>query len=297
VWSHRNRGIIRWARRSSLVALACTAGCGRIGFEPLERVIDCWPSWRAGDPALTLAVAATVNTKGKIEKNPFLTADRTTLYFASDRPGGAGGLDIWRATRGSPGDPFGPAEPASEVSSTRNDNRFETTADGLTGVLSRANAEGLYELWLATRDADAAPFVVTRLPSPPNSAGNTKDPHLSADGRRLYYSVDSARFMFADRDGAGFSAFSPLQGFDGLPDLGDPNLSNDELIAVFSSSFALYVSTRESTAVPFGPRTPLTQINESGPVQDAFVTADGCELWFARKFTDDYEIYVAQVSP
>jgi len=32
------------------------------------------------------------------EGDPFLTPDGCTLYFVSDRSGGLGGRDIWRAT-------------------------------------------------------------------------------------------------------------------------------------------------------------------------------------------------------
>ena len=37
-----------------------------------------------------------------------LSDDQLTVYFSSDRAGGAGDLDIWMATRVSAGDPFGP---------------------------------------------------------------------------------------------------------------------------------------------------------------------------------------------
>lgn len=39
-----------------------------------------------------------VNTNGYESKQPFITADGTKLFFASDKPGGAGGFDIWYAT-------------------------------------------------------------------------------------------------------------------------------------------------------------------------------------------------------
>jgi Tol biopolymer transport system component len=40
---------------------------------------------------------------GTSEETPRFTPNGKTLYFASDRAGGAGGLDIWRVTRQTPG--------------------------------------------------------------------------------------------------------------------------------------------------------------------------------------------------
>ncbi len=44
------------------------------------------------------SLGADINTSN-IEAAPFLASDNTTLYFASDRKGGAGGLDIWVSKR------------------------------------------------------------------------------------------------------------------------------------------------------------------------------------------------------
>jgi hypothetical protein len=46
------------------------------------------------------------------EEKPCVSADGLTLYFASDRPGGYDEAmdDIWRSTRPTKDDPWGPAE-------------------------------------------------------------------------------------------------------------------------------------------------------------------------------------------
>jgi outer membrane protein OmpA-like peptidoglycan-associated protein len=56
----------------------------------------------------TPALLASVNGSGFNAKQPFCSADGKFLYFASDRPGGSGGFDIWIAplnTDGSTGEP------------------------------------------------------------------------------------------------------------------------------------------------------------------------------------------------
>lgn len=45
-----------------------------------------------------LALDSNVNKKGFRSMNPTLSADGKTLYFASNRPGGEGGMDIWMTT-------------------------------------------------------------------------------------------------------------------------------------------------------------------------------------------------------
>lgn len=45
------------------------------------------------------SLGKTINTNDYDEMSPFLAADGKTLYFASDRPGGLGEMDIWMSKR------------------------------------------------------------------------------------------------------------------------------------------------------------------------------------------------------
>jgi len=297
---------LRLARAWCLRGLVLLAGCGRVGFATVAGdASDCWSSWTSGSPRFTtepVAVAG-INTKAR-EKNPFVTADRTTLYFASDRAGGMGGTDFWRAVRASPDEPFGTPAPVPGLNSDADDGRVELVDDGLTAVLSSLRPPNLggYDLWLATRSDLTAEFVVTQL-SAVNSKTDDKDPHFSSDGAHLYFSVGSMSLSVAERSGATFGARTPLPGLDDVPGGGDPNVSPDELAIVFSSqpqpqsAIDLYVATRASTSDPFGTPAPLTAINTEYTEQDAFVTRDGCELWFASDRSNNVDIYVATVAP
>ncbi len=51
-----------------------------------------------------------VNYPGHKSINPFVTLDGSTLYFSSNRPGGHGGMDIWKVQIDAFGKPMGEAE-------------------------------------------------------------------------------------------------------------------------------------------------------------------------------------------
>lgn len=70
---------------------------------------DLWVSTRANrhapwGPAANLGPA--INTPAN-ERSPALSRNRRLLFFATDRPGGSGGFDIWLSWRPDPADPFG----------------------------------------------------------------------------------------------------------------------------------------------------------------------------------------------
>lgn len=305
---------VRRVRAWHLHCLIVATGCGRMGFATVDPPGDaapptCWSSWTQGSPKFAgppVAVSE-INTTAR-EKNPFLTADRTTLYFASDRKGSTGGNDFWRAVRASPDAPFGPPERLADLSSTADDGRVELSPDGLTGVLSslRSPSSGGYDLWLATRSTPSSAFTVTAMQGSINSTKDDKDPHFSSDGARLYFSVESQRLVVDPCSGTSFGPPVDLPGLGAVPGGGDPNPSPDELAIVFSkqpasSSIDLYLATRASTADAFGRVVALGEfladLRTDAAEQDAFLSGDGCELWFASDRSGNFDIYVARIAP
>ena len=70
---------------------------------------DLWVSRRSSrhepwGPAANLGPA--INTAAN-ERSPALSRNRRLLFFATDRPGGSGGFDIWVSWRPDPDDDFG----------------------------------------------------------------------------------------------------------------------------------------------------------------------------------------------
>ena len=85
---------------------------------------------------------------------PNLRRDGLEIFFDSNRPGGIGGLDLWKSTRASASDPWStPTNLGAEVNSTANDLRASLSWDGTTlyfGSL-RAGGEGSQDLYVITR--------------------------------------------------------------------------------------------------------------------------------------------------
>ena len=75
--------------------------------------------------------------------HPAISSDELTLYFSSNRPGGEGDYDLWKATRSSIDEPFGNVvnlgkqintEGKEEFPTLRSDTRMYFSSDGLPGL-------------------------------------------------------------------------------------------------------------------------------------------------------------------
>ncbi len=127
------------------------------------------------------------------EWGPCLSRDGLTLFFASDRPGGAGDMDLWMATRPALGKPFGRPQPLGlPVNSQAGEYQPKISSDGrvLLFVSDRAASIGKSDFWMSVR-ADAQSSW-----SPPLNLGPrlnrrnqvAKGMSLSADGQTLIFS-------------------------------------------------------------------------------------------------------------
>lgn len=138
---------------------------------------------------------------------PNLTADGT-IYFGSDRPGGVGGTDIWRARFAN--DKFAPPENVgAPVNSKGDEIEPFISADEQTLIVAarnRGDAVGAYDLYIAKRrgehwDAPHHPGL------PINSTAWDFAPRLSPDGKI---------FIFTSNRGFGSQGLDRALGFDQL---------------------------------------------------------------------------------
>ncbi len=144
-----------------------------------------------------------VNTLADDQGPEYFEDDETgiiTLYFASNRPGGPGGNDIYASTLNEVDEDgtFGPAVLVTELSSAFDDQGPAIRRDGLEIFLG-SNRPGsippppglpsqVLDLWVATRARTSDPWSTpVNLGPVVNSAFTDAGPALSRDGTELYF--------------------------------------------------------------------------------------------------------------
>ena len=138
---------------------------------------------------------------------PFISRGGTTLYMASNRPGGLGGIDIWVARRASPGDPWGaPENVGAPINSSAND--FCPTIDrndhSFYFVSNRPGGCGGADLY-SSRRRPGGWDEPTNLGCGVNSAADEASPSPVPEpgrGKVLYFSSTRAGGFAADAPGA-----------------------------------------------------------------------------------------------
>ena len=122
---------------------------------------------------------------------PCLSPDGLTLLFASDRPGGQGGYDLWRSRRKSVDAPFEtPENLGSKVNTTDEEHDPKWTADNRTFFFYRFAKGGRKLHFIAVRDANGS-LTVRLFPLPAIADEDVQSPVLSPDGRTLLFAANN----------------------------------------------------------------------------------------------------------
>src|SRR5262245_25476614 len=121
------------------MVLGAVAGCGQVesnagpaadaGIDAAggTRSPRCTPTAAFGKPI----ALASLNTSADDEP-PDLSADELTIYFSSTRLGGAGGFDIYQATRGSLSESFGNVMPVQGINTAGDERTPRMVGNGLS---------------------------------------------------------------------------------------------------------------------------------------------------------------------
>jgi hypothetical protein len=144
-----------------------------------------------------------VNTLADDQGPEYFEDDETgiiTLYFASNRPGGPGGNDIYASTLNevNEDETFGPAVLVTELSSPFDDQGPAIRRDGLEIFLGSNRPVSIppppglpsqaVDLWVSTRTRTSDPWSTpVNLGPIVNSVFSDAGPALSRDGTELYF--------------------------------------------------------------------------------------------------------------
>jgi dipeptidyl aminopeptidase/acylaminoacyl peptidase len=145
-----------------------------------------------------------VNTESQ-ETSPSVAADGT-LYFVSNRPGGKGATDIYRAklidsaysTPENAGDAINTPGPEVQVFATPDDNMLVIAA------LGRPDSVGSVDLYVSRR-VDGAWSKPVNLGNKINSRGVDSAPRISADGKHFFW-TSTRGYGFEEQQAARLAA-------------------------------------------------------------------------------------------
>ena len=241
-----------------------------------------------------------VNTSS-LDGCPIQSPDGLSLYMASNRPGGKGGLDIWVATRQHRDDAWGAPENLPEPINSTFDDFCPTPIEGgsLLFVSRRAIPGvtcGMGDIYVARRNPAhgwSEPEHLACAPVGPNSALDEQGPSFTQG--QLYFSrslpTGGGDLFVSVLTDEGFGPASAIVELND-PAANDiqPNVRKDGREVVFSSSRAggaggqdIWTSTRSSVDDPWSPPVNLgpgvnTGFGESRPS----LSNDAGQLLFGR---------------
>jgi hypothetical protein len=147
-----------------------------------------WAPRTAGSLLFEPATAVNLNTAFN-EGTPHLSADGQTLYFSSNRTPAVGARDLWWATRTTgAGFTFAAPQLLAGTNTANNELLPALTPDELTLYFAsdRPGAGGT-DIWVAERSDRALNFGAPVALAALNTAFEETSPHLSRDGRTLYF--------------------------------------------------------------------------------------------------------------
>lgn len=251
--------------------------------------------------------SSSLNTAA-LEGCPGVSKDGLSLYFASNRTGGVGGLDIWIATRVVASDPWGdPVNAGAPVNTAADEFCPSPGRNGhsLLFVSTKSGGCGLADIYRTRQHAKRGWAAPENLGCGVNSAAGEASP--SVVGGELYFSSNRAGGYSSSGDGAVtgdadvYVAPIDEEGVVGTPvpapglntEKNDarPNVRRDGREIFFDSNrpgwigstvnVDLYSATRASTAGAWSTPVNLGALVNSSAADDrASLSWDGTALYF-----------------
>jgi Tol biopolymer transport system component len=159
------------------------------GVAPAKAPLEIWVTRRTGERWMTAETVASPVTTDASEGYPTVAADGS-LYFSSNRRGGFGRSDIYRAPRGA-GGAFGePVNIGSPPNSSENEGDTFASPDERYLILTsnRPGGFGQGDLYVAFRATDGSWGHPINLGDTINTADTEFCPMVTPDGRYLFFS-------------------------------------------------------------------------------------------------------------
>ncbi|MCQ2283264.1 MAG: OmpA family protein [Bacteroidales bacterium] len=153
---------------------------------------DLYWSKRIGDKwSRPRNFGAPVNTPDW-ETQPTIAADGSTIYFVSSRPGGFGGMDIWRTTMTTEGTFTAPENLGATINTPGDDAAPFIHSDGKTLYFASNGRVGMggYDLYYSTLQSDGTWSEPQNMGYPINTPNDEINIFINASGTQAYISSD-----------------------------------------------------------------------------------------------------------
>ena len=126
------------------------------------------------------------------ESQPTMAADGMTVYFASSRPGGFGGMDIWKTTMTSEGEFSVPENLGPTINTPGDDAAPFIHSDGRTLYFASNGRVGMggYDLYYSTLQTDGTWSEPIDMGFPINSPADEINIFINASGTVAYIASD-----------------------------------------------------------------------------------------------------------
>ena len=126
------------------------------------------------------------------EKHPSISADGRTLYFASDRPGGWGGLDIWISIMTEDGKWREPVNAGDSINTPEDEQSPFIHPDGKTLYFSSGGHMNLGkgDIFISKKKDDGSWSEAGNLGFPINTFNDEIGLIVNSDGDKAYFSSD-----------------------------------------------------------------------------------------------------------
>jgi hypothetical protein len=231
---------------------------------------------------------------------PIQSPDGLSIYMASNRPGGHGGIDIWVARRASADEPFEtPVDLPAPINSDADD--FCPTpihGHGLFFVSRRVSEAtcGMGDIYFSRENPVhgwSGPLHLACAPAGPNSELDEQGPSY-AQGQ-LYFSRNSAAvpgdiFVSSGNPDSQFGPASPVSELNSAANDIQPNVRKDGLEIVFSSNRGggvggqdIWTSERASVDDSWSPASDLLGgVNTASGETRPSLSWDAEQLLFGR---------------
>lgn len=253
-------------------------------------------AWSDGRWSTAVSAETIPGTSGNLNSAaldgcPFVAQRGDILYFASNRAGGQGGLDIWFARRASDGG-WGEPTNLTAVNSSANELCPMAHRDGRTllFVSARAGGCGGDDLYMTRRHETKGWRTPQNLGCTVNSAANEASPSLLET--ELYFSSTRASGLgdiyVSSFDGQAFGAPALASALSSGQDDFRPNVRRDGLEIFFDSNrpggvggLDIWTSTRTTASDSWSTPTNLgADVNSTVNDLRASLSWDGATLYF-----------------